>query len=262
MYEISFFAIIRLGIGHHAEKLPNTINWAAIRDLATKQGLAAIVIDGIEVLKECQRPSKDFLLVWIGEVLQNYENRFPLYCCAIEDLARFYNTHGFKMMVIKGLACGLNWPSPKHRPYGDIDIWLFGNQAAADEIINKEKGIKVDTSHHHHTTFEWEGFLIENHYDFINTKDLKSSRSIESIFKELGIDDHYSIYVNGEKVYVPSPDLHALFLIRHMALHFASVSINLRQLIDWGFFAEKHTGDINWGWLCDTLGKYHMIDFF
>lgn len=63
------------------------------------------------------------------------------------------------MMVIKGLACGLNWPSPKHRPYGDIDIWLFGNQAAADEIINKEKGIKVDTSHHHHTTFEWEFFF-------------------------------------------------------------------------------------------------------
>lgn len=90
-------------------------------------------------------------------------------------------------------------------------------------------------------------FLIENHYDFINTKDLKSSRSIESIFKELGIDDHCSIYVNGEKVYVPSPDLHALFLIRHMGLHFVSVSINLRQLIDWGFFAEKHTGDINWG---------------
>lgn len=85
---------------------------------------------------------------------------------------------------------------------------------------------------------------------------------MEKIFKELGMNDSYSIDIEGERVYLPSPDLHALFLIRHLALHFASVSINLRQMIDWGFFVEKHTGEINWSWLCDTLKKYHMMDFF
>lgn len=58
---------------------------------------------------------------------------------------------------------------------------------------------------------------------------------MEKIFKELGMNDSYSIDIEGERVYLPSPDLHALFLIRHLALHFASVSINLRQMIDWGF---------------------------
>ena len=55
----------------------------------------------------------------------------------MSSLARFYNENGYRMMLLKGYACGLNWPNPKHRPYGDIDIWLFGNQAAADETIRK-----------------------------------------------------------------------------------------------------------------------------
>ena len=68
--------------------------------------------------------------------------------------------------------------------------------------------------------------------------------------------------MGGERVYIPSPDLHALFLIRHLALHFASVNVNLRQLIDWAFFVEKHTSEINWQWLIDTLKIYHMYDFY
>ena len=67
-------------------------------------------------------------LEWIGEVLQNYEQRYSAYENAIGSLADFYNQHGFKMMVLKGYACSLDWPKPEHRPCGDIDIWQFGQQ--------------------------------------------------------------------------------------------------------------------------------------
>lgn len=49
-----------------------------------------------------------------------------VYLQAVASLAGFYNAHGYKMMVLKGYACSLNWPRPEHRPCGDIDIWLFG----------------------------------------------------------------------------------------------------------------------------------------
>lgn len=271
-YEI-YIRLIRLGIGKEDNPkylnniLQGNIDWEDFESFAFQQGSTAVVMDALDILSanDCEiiksLPQRK-RLEWIGNVLNNYETRYDAYIKAMSSLARFYNENGYRMMLLKGYACGLNWPNPKHRPYGDIDIWLFGNQASADETIKKERGIKVDTSHHHHTTFEWDGFLIENHYDFVNTKDLKTSRSMEKIFNELGMNDSYSIDIEGERVYLPSPDLHALFLIRHLALHFASVSINLRQMIDWGFFVEKHTGEINWSWLCDTLKKYHMMDFF
>lgn len=104
--------------------------------------------------------------------------------------------------------------------------------------------------------------MIENHYDFVNVHRRRSNAELEKVFKELGKDDRHYIDVNGERVYLPSPNLHALFLVRHMVSHFASAEITLRQVLDWGFFVENHTKDVDWDWLNGLLEKYHMKDFF
>lgn len=260
-YKEDFFSIIRLGIGHIAP-CPIGENWPKLETLAASHGLSAILIDGVEKLPEGKRPPKELLLQWIGETLQSYEYRFELYQRALAELAGWYNTRGYKMMVLKGYACALDWPKPEHRPCGDIDIWLFGKQKEADALIAKEKGIKVDSSHHHHTVFDWRCFTVENHFDFVNVFAHKSSAEIEKVFKELGKDDSNCVEIYGEKVYLPSPNLHALFLIRHLASHFAAAEISLRQVLDWAFFVEKQTKEINWEWLDYQLEKYHMRDFF
>jgi hypothetical protein len=126
------------------------------------------------------------------------------------------------MMVLKGYACSLDWPKPDHRPCGDIDIWQFGKQVEADAAVAKEKGIKIDNSHHHHTVFWWGDFMVENHYDFINVHHHKGNVELEKEFKQLAFDDTHFVDVNGEKVYLPSPNLHALFLIKHAMTDFTS----------------------------------------
>ncbi len=257
-----FLTLVRLGIGRSAARFPEQIDWQAIADFANKHGLLAVMIDGIERLPEQKRPPKALLLEWIGNTLQSYEQRYTLYEKAICKLAGFYNQKGYKMMLIKGYACNLDWPKPEHRPCGDIDIWLFGKQKEADALLAKEKGIKVDESHHHHTVFDWQGFTVENHYDFVNVYAHKSSRELEKIFKDLGQDDSHYVVVNGENVYLPSPNLHALFLLRHMVSHFAAAEITLRQVLDWAFFVEKHNKEVDWDWLTELLEKYHMKDFF
>ncbi len=263
----ALLTLTRIGIGHQSEALSNPMNWNEVQALAERQGLAAVLVDGIEQLPNSQRPPKDLLLQWIGEALQNYEYRYELYRRAIAELAGFYGEHGIKMMILKGYACSLYWPKPEHRPCGDIDIWQFGKQKEADAIITKEKGIKVDKSHHHHTVFYWRDFMVENHYDFVN-RYRRSSAELEKVFKELGGDDSRFVEIKDTstgsvtKVYIPSPNLHSLFLIRHMVSHFASSEINLRQVLDWAFFVEKHTDEVDWNWLLGVIDKYHMRVFF
>lgn len=256
----SFLSLVRMGIGHR-DVLPDVVDWQAIKLLADKQGLTAIVADGIEQLSNTKRPPKDLLLQWIGEVFQSYENRHKIYQRAIAELAGWYNAHGYKMMVLKGYACSINWPKPEHRPCGDIDIWLFGKQKEADALLAQEKGVKVDVSHHHHTVFDWCGFPVENHYDFVNVYAEKSSKNIEPIFKQLGENDSYTTELNKVKVYLPSPNLHALFLLRHMVSHFASTELTLRQILDWGFFLKAHSQEIDLNWFLATVERYHMTDF-
>lgn len=257
----ALLALTRLGINHPTYLTNQEIDWQSVKDLAEKQGLSAVVLDGIEKLPEGQRPPKVFLLEWIGETLQGYEYRNELYQRAISELAAFYNGHGYKMMVLKGYACSVNWPKPEHRPCGDIDIWQFGQQRNADALLADEKGIEIDQSHHYHTVFFWRHFMVENHYDFINIHHHKSNVDLEKEFKNLAADDSYSLDVYGERVYIPSPNLHALFLIKHLISHFASANISLRQVLDWAFFVEKHTKEIDWECLKGMIEKFHMKDF-
>lgn len=258
-----FLSIIRVGIGNTTSLLKaESVDWNEIEALAAKQGLSGVLVDSIEKLPEDNRPPKLILLQWIGETLQDYEYRYELYLRTIAEMAAFYNKHGYKMMILKGYACSLDWPKPEHRLCGDIDIWLLGDQKEADAVLGKEKGIEIDSSHHHHTVFYWHDFMVENHYDFVNVHAHKSSRELEQIFKELGRDDSHSIELCGEKVYLPSPNLHALFLIRHMVSHFASTELNLRQILDWAFFVKAHGREVDWKWLEGLLEKFHMKDFF
>ena len=259
-------ALVRQGIGHESRVLSQDIDWTAIKALADAHGLSAVVLDGLNEVSKSNSQlltlNSQLKLSWIGEVMQSYEGRYATYEKAIGSLAEFYNQHGYKMMVLKGYACSLDWPNPKHRPCGDIDIWQFGEQKEADAVLAKEKGVKIDTSHHHHTVFEWDGFSVENHYDFINVHHHKSNVEFEKILKQLGEDDSHFVVLNGEKVYLPSPNLHALFLLKHLMMHFASEGIMLRQVVDWGFFVEKHGKEVDWNYVLEVLDQFGMHQMF
>ena len=258
----NLFSILRMGINRPNSLFPNVLDWTNIHTLFEQQGLSAVFLDGIEKIPSSQRPPKELIIEWIGEVLQSYEHRFEMYCRTIAEIAAFYREHNIKMMVLKGYACSQDWPKPEHRPCGDIDVWLFGEQKRADIILSKEKGIRVDTSEHHHTVFYWRDFMVENHYDFLNVYQHKSSAEMESILKKLGEDDSHYTELYGERIYFPSPNLHALFLLKHSMCHFAAESINLRQLLDWAFHVKAHGAEIDWPWLISVVDEYGMRPAF
>lgn len=294
----AFLQLVRLGVGHSAEPLSGPVDWDEVEALAIKQGLLGVVLDGVQQFANSAESTETIpykkKLEWLGQVMQGYELRYIEYRNALAELATFYNSHGYKMMVLKGYACGLNWPKIEHRPYGDIDIWMFGRQKEADALIEslefkvrssssraiaeslesvdsgelKVGSIKVDKSHHHHTVFNWMGFTVENHYDFENVHHHKSSVELEKVFKELGKDDSHFVEIEGAstgsatRIYLPSPNHHALFLLKHAMTDFAAFFVTLRQVLDWAFYVEKYGKEIDWEWLEGVVEQYHMTDYY
>lgn len=263
----SFLSLVRLGVGHPAGDLPETLDWDALEALANAQGLSAIVLDGAQALTDRGELAGGRAMdvqkkkMWIGAVIRNYEQKYADYRKRIGQLAAFYHRHGFELMVLKGYGLSLNYPVPSHRPYGDIDIWAFGRYKEADAVLSKELGIRVDDSHHHHTVFRFKGYTVENHYDFVNVHYGHRNADLEKIFKSLASDASWTADIDGERICLPAPDLNALFLLRHMMLHFASTELNVRQILDWGFFVEKYAARVDWKWLQEVLNQYHMADF-
>lgn len=289
-----FLSLVRLGIGHgtvngsrFTVNGSDSVDCMAVKALAEKQGLSAIVLDGLNLVhgegfmvkgssnsalttdSKLSTINTQLKLEWIGEVLQ-YEQRYAVYEKNIRDLATFYRKHEIKMMVLKGYGLSLNYPVPNHRPCGDLDIYLFGEQEKADKLIKEESGIKIDNSHHHHSVFQFQGETVENHYDFLNVHVRKSNKRMEAKLKELchtETTESTDIVLttnnpNDTNIVFPSVEFNAIYLLRHCAAHFASTEMTVRQVLDWGFFMEKHHREIKWDEYIPYIKQEGMYRFY
>lgn len=268
MQQLTFLLnLIRWGIHPDAEleSIPTDINWPAVFDLAKEQGVIAIAWDGYSRLYEAGLVTVDIdkqvKKQWIAQVIQAHEWKYITYRSIIGHLASFYAKHGIKMMVLKGYGLSLNYPVPAHRPCGDVDIWNFGEYKRADKALHDDRGIIIDNSHHHHTVFHFEGQMFENHYDFVNVHAHPSSKFVEARLKELAFKEEEVVDIDGVRIYIPSPDFNALFLLRHTATHFAADKMSLRQILDWGTFVRRYHDRIDWNSLTSFVDKVGMRPF-
>lgn len=256
-----------VGIAHGnivSSPSPADIDWREVMELSCQQGVSAIVLDAISILNSNNDSfvhglEKDLQLSWIGEMVA-VEQLYALHRRTIEELARLYSREKIDMMVLKGYGLSLNYPSPTHRPPGDIDIWLRGKQKEADDLIEKEKGIYPQKSSHH-TIFELNGCEIENHITVLERYTSGSNINVDKYLTKLANEDEESIYINGIKVLLPSAQFNSVFLLRHNSGHFAIERITIRHILDWANFVTKYHEDIDWDSLYSYAKKTNMHKF-
>lgn len=271
-------ALINIGLGgdvaawHGGEAVIRTapsVNdiWREVFRLAAKHGVVAIAWDGVEriasegLIAPELMPDRTLRLQWAVSV-DNISKRYRKHEALIGKLAAFYHEHNIRLMLLKGYGMSLNYPTPEHRECGDIDIWQFGEQKRADQLLRDIKGVKIDEDVHHHTTFVINGVLIENHFDFINVHAHTSNKLIERELQRYAREEEpATTVVNGATVYLPSPNLNALFLLKHAASHFAAVELIFRQVLDWVLFVKHHHESIDWPWLYNFAKQMNMHRF-
>ena len=112
-------------------------DWRRIREMADKQGVSAIMMDGLSLLvdkygKEGIAPNIDsgwwqmYVLEGMGAMLQT-EKRNSHQLKVMESLASKWMEKGCRVMVFKGQASATMYPKPEHRSPGDIDCYLIND---------------------------------------------------------------------------------------------------------------------------------------
>ena len=266
-------SMIRCAVHGHCyeNQLYNNIEWNLMFALANQQAIPVLLADGLQVYMSVHPDAKLFSnesiadkqkrMQWLAQVMA-YERLYARHEQAMVDLAQLYASRGIRMMVLKGYGLSLDWPVPNHRPVGDLDIYNFGKWQEADALVEERCRIKVDDGHEHHTVFNFNGVAVENHYDFINTKAHRDAPNIEARLKALAEKDSKEIEVQGATIYLPSADFNAIFLMRHMGQHFAGEHLNLRQVLDWGFFVRAHHKEVGWNKNIAFLKEIGLYTFF
>ncbi|MBQ0080187.1 MAG: nucleotidyltransferase family protein [Alistipes sp.] len=241
-------------------------DWDSVFELSCLSGVDALLFDAISLIKQDTQYfsslnlSRNIFYEWMSAAFDtetDYEHKKK----AISELSALYSKHGFRMMLLKGYGLSLNYLIPNHRTSGDIDIYLFGKWREADNALRKKEHIDVKTDVHHHTTFFFQGVHVENHFDFVNIQAHLSNRRLEKIMKRLALDENETISVLGQRVYIPNPQLNALFLLRHMAMHFAAERIILRHVMDFACFMQCNKSRIDFKFLQEVAKRENMDRF-
>lgn len=284
-----FLELIQVSIGHRNElsAMPTGKQWALLFERAKTHALIGLCFDGIQKLgatalgtidsdsaeevriHQVLGMDKKQYLRWMSMTLkvQAAYDRHEFY---IMKLAEFYEKEGIGMMLLKGYGLSRFYPHPRLRTPGDVDVFLFdldeGHDSAlpvwkrGDEAIRRRLKVEVRNDCEHHTKFRLDEIMVENHYDFINTRIRRSSGKLEKDFKTIAQDHTNFIEITGQRIYLPSDRLNALFLLRHAAGHFASEGITLRNVLDWAFFVQS-AQQLDWNWLWGKAREYNMHRF-
>lgn len=236
--------------------IPVELNWQDAFEFASRQGVSGLCMD---VIPASSMPF-NVKMQWIGEVLA-FEQNFKKYSIAIEKLTQFYEDNGIRMMILKGYSMSLNWKCPNRRPIGDIDVYLFGDWKKADGLLMQHHGIKINDGYEHHTTFLYKGFMVENHYDIINTRVMSDAAALEKWLKKEAVNA-VPYQLGDTIIYLPSAQFNAIFLMRHLGSHFSGSEATLRQVLDWAFFMSKHSGEVDWPAAIKILRDIGLERFF
>ncbi|MBP3482186.1 MAG: nucleotidyltransferase family protein [Alistipes sp.] len=233
--------------------------WKELFNIASRQGILALTYDAVcRLPKECLPPRR-IQMSWIYNI-DRIEQTYRIQKLAAKNLIELLEPYGIKVMLLKGIGLSFCYRKPEHRECGDIDIWLYGRQKEADEIINGKTGIEIYRNNPHHSTFTLYGVSIENHSTFIDLQ-ARQHRELEAFLQKTAENETRTITLDGKTAYVPSPTFNAVYLLRHMAVHFAAVNIGLRHLADWVLFVSRDGDEVDWATVRKISERQGMTPF-
>lgn len=274
----NLFALVRLGIESAKANDKNGLlllnlsmtQWRELMSLAERQGVAAIVFDGVQRLYDAHKSeikaAKENPQEWIQWV---FECTGTMTQCeqmnmhqqkVIGKLAEIWHKNGIKMMVFKGQANGSMYSNPLHRAPGDIDCYLFGDADKGDSIMAVQ-GADVTNNWYRHSKISFRGETIENHRVLGHTRGSKAKKGMEKeLITLLNPSDMTTLEGCGTALQ-PQVQFNAHFLIYHALHHFTSEGLRLKQIVDWAVFFQAQQDKVDSNAFNDFCRRYKLDRF-
>ena len=234
----------------HTSTLTSKDWWSLFRLLQRNHvaAMTAETVAALEVPREVKIP-------WLAEAEKaihwhRYQQEVQ------QDIIDTMSRHGIETFVLKGTHVAQYYPEPATREFGDLDLYFYDKHDEADCVAREVLKVEVSNDAHHHSKYNYRGVTVESHYDFLNTHYPPSNRRYEALLKELvGTKDTLPATCH------PLPTFEVLFLLRHMAGHFAASRITLRDLVDWTLTCRALHDKVDWQLVEKTIVDYGMTDF-
>lgn len=227
--------MVRLGIGTSKDaKISNDVNWVALKAIADRHGLSAIVLDGLnEVLKTNSQLSSlnsQLKLSWIGATeLQRlqYQHSWKVAC----KLDKLWSAEGIHATVLKGRSIAKYYPVPSHRYSCDLDVFIGGEWGRACELLEGQ-GIRLEHEVYKEVEFTLDNVYVECHRYITPVRGNKHLKEFERYLRSL-LDGEPKECFEGTTLVCPPLMFTVLLYIEHALGDLLHGHLTLKHIVDW-----------------------------
>ena len=254
-----FFHLLRAAIGTEpfSGRSITSDEWWALYKMCAVHGVKAVVFDFVRQLPKSEAPDRALLMQWLSAAT-GVEQTMRRMQITAEEFAEEMEKREIPVVVLKGLAFAQYYPNPLHRECGDLDCYLMGKKEEGD-LAAVELGGKVEEAGYKHSHLIYKGLTIENHRFFTDFDNTPTGIRTEQALSELMQEAH--IYIGDSKLYCPSVNFNALFLLKHAQGHFMDEGIRMRHVLDWALFLKAKQQEVDWLRILPMLETTHTTLF-
>jgi len=229
-------------------------DWSVIHQEAREQAVLGVAFDGMQQLVEQGQSEIDRVLMlgWFGEV-QQIEQQNEVVNVALRELVELYCKAGIPFVVMKGQTVGAVYPNPMRRQSGDIDVFVWEEQAEARMIktggedkhtayeracmlLQKQGGVLDEVAPEKHAEFSFRGVVVEVHHTLLDMFCPSALRYLEHLDYRQVIEMHE---VAGIQVPCFKPMFNGVYMLGHMVHHLLTEGLGLRQVCDWMLLMKR-----------------------
>ena len=240
--EAAYLALLRYALwGGTFPALPEDLS--AILQLASRQATRGLIYDAL--LREGPAiPRKEAARIQ-QILLQTYATHQMLEA-GIQRIFPALQQAGIPAVLIKGQGVARNYPDPKLRECGDIDIYV-----GPEHLENSLRTLTplADRVDDHIFGKHWQlwvgGCEAELHLYSLEPEWRRDRRFYRQLEAEGFSHGLIPLDFNGVRVDTPEPTFNAFYLFYHLWHHFIVGGVGLRQICDWTLHLHARQADID-----------------
>lgn len=252
-------AIVNGAIHQKQPNIDSYIDWEQMQGLISYSGLDGVVLSVVGKLPEEFQPSKESMDAWRQVIVK----RIVRQASSQMELGRVFRNakeQGIRLISFKGISLAALYTNPLLRFSADADVYVDAAERSRVEAMFVQMGYtKLEGCSKEHVPvygIDCDGryLKVELHdslwedYEGYQTELLDSLQLLdESSLIECSPCDIPIVTMGYEN--------HLIFLVFHMAKHFAFEAINLRFILDIMLFIERYHERVDWVHFWKLMGK-------
>ena len=228
---ICLFELIKASLFDSHSPISDEANWERVIDLVKAQCIMPLVISHVpsEYKKECIELSNKSKAHYMQLLFEQ------------DNLVKLFKANDIPLVIIKGTAAAIYFPSTSLRTFGDIDFFISDEHIENALLLLKENGYRFLSSDSRQYEFEKNGIEFELHSKF----SCRHYNDIDHII--LNGMNNIVDYKIGNYSFCGLPTYeNGLVLLGHIMQHLKSSGIGLRQILDWMMFVHEELDDSAW----------------